>query len=291
MVENIHISAELCCNHMVDFSVAKNMIDTLAKQEKSEQVNIIKFQKRTPKMLLTPEKYNAPHPNPSNSFGQTYGEHREYLEFSIEQHKELKDYVESKGFTYSASAFDRNSLEELLSLNPKMIKIGGSNNTDFGLLKYLASVYDGQIHISLGCITREEEKKIVQSVEDKIGNVVLYACTNAYPAKAGEICLLEIPRIKKEYGKDILAVGFSGHHLGIYQDIGALALGAQYFERHFTLNKNYKGTDQKISLEIQEITELVRALNLVNQDLIYKNGQVLECEQYVRQNLKQITEE
>ncbi len=289
MNRKIFVTAEFCCNHMGSMEVAKNMIDSLAAQDEQYRVDIIKFQKRTPKLLLSEEKYNAPHPKPENSYGRTYGEHREFLEFSLAEHKELKEYIESKNLIYSSSVFDRQAMEDILSLNPKIIKIGGSNNTDLRLLKDLVNVYDGEIHVSLGCITREEERQIIKVLEKKFGNVVLYACTSAYPAKVGEVCLLEVSKLKKEYGNYVKAIGFSGHHDGINQDIAALALGATYFERHFTLNKNNKGTDHKISLEPQEFYKLVKTLKDVQKDLTYKPESILECEKYVRENLKQIT--
>ena len=286
MTNKIFITAEFCCNHMGDISIAKEMIDTLAVQD--DKIDIIKFQKRTPKLILSKEQYAAPHPDSKNSYGKTYGEHREFLELSIEEHRQLKQYLEEKGFIYSSSVFDKNSLEEILSLNPRIIKFGASNNTDTKLIKYLTEHYDGEIHISMGCITRDEERQIIKAIEKKIGNVVLYACTSAYPTPVGNICLLEISRIKQEYGNAIKAIGFSGHHIGIYQDIAALALGATYFERHFTLNKSFKGTDHKISLEVSELNELVRAIRTVNKDLIYKPDSYLKCEEYVRETMKQI---
>ncbi len=289
-MEDIQITAEFCCNHMGDLNVAKNMIDALATADEKARVNIIKFQKRTPKELLTPEKYNAPHSNPKNSYGNTYGEHREFLEFSREQHKELKEYCEQNGFIYSSSVFDKTALLEILSLNPKIIKIGSANNTDLRLLDYLVKNYDGEIHISLGCITREEEQKIIKVINEKIENVVLYACTSAYPPKKGELCLMEVRRLKEKYGNVVKGIGFSGHHKGFYPDIAALALGATYFERHFTLNKKFKGTDHKISLTTEEISKLVKILKNINSELRYRPDGILNCEKYVRKNLKQITE-
>ena len=81
------IIAEIGCNHKVEMEIAKELIMTAALFCKADAV---KFQKRNNKELLPPEQYNAPHPNPANSFGPTYGAHREALEFSVEQHRELR---------------------------------------------------------------------------------------------------------------------------------------------------------------------------------------------------------
>merc|ERR1712151_1486446 len=91
------IIAEIGCNHRGEIETAKELL-TLAKEAGA---TVGKFQKRCPKELLTPEQYNAPHPNPQNSYGATYGEHREFLELSVDHHKELQEHCNSIGLEYS----------------------------------------------------------------------------------------------------------------------------------------------------------------------------------------------
>ena len=86
------IIAEIGCNHKGDMEIAHEMIKVAAQFCK---VDIVKFQKRNPSELLSPEEYNAPHPNPVNSYGNTYGEHREYLELTMDHHKQLQKWFES----------------------------------------------------------------------------------------------------------------------------------------------------------------------------------------------------
>ena len=80
------IIAEIGFKHKVEMAIAKEMIMTAATYCKAD---VVKFQKRCNKELLSPEEYNAPHPHPENSYGKTYGEHREFLEFSLDQHRQL----------------------------------------------------------------------------------------------------------------------------------------------------------------------------------------------------------
>lgn len=277
-VKKIKLSAEFCCNHMGDIDIAQQMIYALAKFPKQYKIDIIKFQKRNPSLILTKEEFNAPHPNPKNSFGKTYGEHRNFLEFNIEQHKLLKKYCEQNGFIYSSSVFDKNSADEVLSINPKIIKISSANNTDYELLKYIDNNFNGEIHISLGMTTIAEEEKIFNSIIKNKQNLVFYACTSAYPAKSGDICLLEIKRLKNKYGHLIKGIGFSGHHEGILYDTAAAALDVDYIERHFTIDKNFKGTDQAISLTPDEFLQLSKNIKLISKDLKYKNPEILENE-------------
>ena len=146
------------CNHMGDMEIAKELI-FLAKNNGADAV---KFQKRNNKELLTEEQYNAPHPNPQNSYGNSYGAHREFLEFTLEQHKELKNYCNSINIEYSTSVWDTISAEEIISLNPKMIKVPSACNNNLKLLELLRDKYSGEIHVSLGMTTIDEEKRIFE---------------------------------------------------------------------------------------------------------------------------------
>ena len=123
--------AEIGCNYKGNLEIAKEM-SKIAIIECG--VDVVKFQKRTPKELLTKEQYNAPHPVPANSYGETYGQHREFLELNILQHRELKEYIEKIGGIYSCSVWDMTSAREIVSLNPQMIKIPSACNMNFILL-------------------------------------------------------------------------------------------------------------------------------------------------------------
>ena len=102
----ITIIVEVGCNHCGDFNFAKKFIDEISSLHGESSVQVVKFQKRTPELILTPEEFAAPHPCPENAFGTTYGKHRLALEFNLAQHKELKSYVEAKGLSYSCSVFE-----------------------------------------------------------------------------------------------------------------------------------------------------------------------------------------
>ncbi|MBQ7214733.1 MAG: N-acetylneuraminate synthase family protein [Synergistaceae bacterium] len=252
------------------------------------RIDVIKFQKREPKELLSPQEYNAPHPNPNNSYGKTYGEHREYLEFSQDQHKQLKDWCEEAGCEYSTSVWELTSARKIAALNPKLIKIPSASNLDFDMLGFLADEYGGEIHISLGMTSHAEEDKIFSFFERKnrLSDLVLYSCTSGYPVPFKDVCVREVSRIREKFGAKIKAVGFSGHHLGIAADIAALALGAEYFERHFTLDRTWKGTDHAASLEPDGIRKLARDLRNTAEALSYKQQEILPIEQVQRDKLK-----
>lgn len=279
------IIAEIGCNHKGDMAIAKELIMTAATYCKAD---VVKFQKRCNKELLTPEEYNAPHPNPANSYGATYGEHREYLEFSLEQHKQLKEWCEEFGIEYSTSVWDVTSAKEITSLHPKLIKIPSACNLNKPMLEYLCDNYDGEIHLSFGMTSKEEEESIISFFEGKERNkdLVIYDCTSGYPVPFEDICLLELLRLRQQYANRVKAIGFSGHHLGIAVDSAAVALGAEWIERHYTLDRTWKGTDHAASLEPDGVRKLVRDCRAVAKALTYKKKDVLDIESVQRNKLK-----
>lgn len=279
------IIAEIGCNHKGDINIAKEMIEIAATYCK---VDIVKFQKRCNKELLTPEEYNAPHPNPDNSYGKTYGEHREFLEFNIEQHRQLKAWCEEYGIVYSTSVWDLTSAKEITSLNPQLIKIPSACNLNKPMLQYLCDNFPGEIHLSFGMTSKAEEESIVSFFEQngRAKDVVLYNCTSGYPVPFEDICLLEITRMREQYGNRVKAIGFSGHHLGIAVDAAAVALGAEFIERHYTLDRTWKGTDHAASLEPDGVRKLARDCRAVAKALTYKEKDVLDIEMVQRNKLK-----
>ncbi|MBL9136095.1 MAG: N-acetylneuraminate synthase family protein [Verrucomicrobiales bacterium] len=282
------VIAEIGCNHKGDPAIAKEMIHVASYFCK---VDVVKFQKRHPRELLSPEQYNAPHPNPANSYGRTYGEHREFLEFNLEQHRVLKECCEQNNVLYSTSVWDLTSAREITSLNPALIKIPSATNANSKLLSYLCENYGGEIHISVGMTTRKEEEDLVAFIESKgrARDLVLYSCTSGYPVAFEDICLLEITRLRSSYGTRVKAIGFSGHHLGIAADVAAMTLGAAWIERHFTLDRTWKGTDHAASLEPDGMRRLTRDLKNVSKALDYKKSELLEVEREQRAKLKSAT--
>lgn len=278
------VIAEIGCNHKGDLNIAKEMIETAAIYGK---VDAVKFQKRCNRELLTPEQYNAPHPDPMNSYGNTYGEHREFLEFTLEQHRELKEYCEQLNIIYSTSVWDLTSAKEIIELDPQFIKIPSACNNHYKMLGWLCENYKGEIHVSLGMTTRKEENNLIKFFEEKGRNkdLVLYICTSGYPVSFDDVCLLEINRVRETYQDKVKRIGFSGHHLGIAIDIAAYTLGASIVERHYTLNRTWKGTDHAASLEPEGMRKLKRNLMATYRALHYKNKEILDIENEQRKNL------
>ncbi|HKQ45298.1 MAG TPA: N-acetylneuraminate synthase family protein [Rhizomicrobium sp.] len=279
------IIAEVGCNHKGEMAIAKEMISTAAVFCKAD---VVKFQKRNNRELLTPEQYDAPHPNPANSFGVTYGAHREFLEFSADQHRQLIEWCDHFNIEYSTSVWDVTSAREMAGLNPRMLKVPSASNLHFEMLDVLCGEFGGEIHLSLGMTTVQEEEQIVSFFESRkrAKDLVLYSCTSGYPVPFDDICLLEISRLRDKFEKRVKAIGFSGHHLGIAVDVAAFMLGATWIERHFTLDRTWKGTDHAASLEPEGLRRIKRDVVAVAQAATFKRKEILPIEEVQREKLK-----
>ena len=162
MKKKINLVAEIGCNHKGDLNIAKKMIESLAN---FCNVKFVKFQKRDNRTLLSSKEFNSPHPNPENSYGSTYGEHREFLEFSVKQHAKLINHCKKNKIEYTCSAWDLKSAKDLINLKLNHIKIPSACNLDFKMINYLCGNFKGKIHISLGMTKLLEEKKIVNCIK------------------------------------------------------------------------------------------------------------------------------
>lgn len=298
-MQPVKIIAEIGCNHKGDMDIAKKMIRTIAS---FCEADVAKFQKRTNRELLTPEEYNRPHPVPDNSYGATYGEHREYLEFDQDQHRDLMKECAENGIEYSTSVWDLTAAKEMAVLNPGLLKIPSATNQHFELQGWLCENYGGEIHVSTGMSTREEIAGIVNfyKARGRAKDLVIYACTSGYPVDVQDICLMEIARLMDEYGGDVRGIGFSGHHLGIAPDVAATTIGRinemqgkghfTHIERHFTLDRSWKGTDHAASLEPDGLRRLRRDVTNVDAALSYKSTDILPVEAVQRDKLKWVAE-
>ena len=291
----VKVIAEIGCNHKGDLDLAKDLIRVAAQTCKAD---VAKFQKRNNRELLSHDQYKAPHPNPKNAYGKTYGAHREFLEFDTDQHQELIACCKENGIAYSTSVWDLTSAQEMTALNPPLLKIPSATNQHYELQDYLCRHYEGEIHVSTGMSTAAEIADLISFYESRgrAEDLVVYSCTSGYPVAFEDICLFEIRTLMETYGDRVKGIGFSGHHLGIAADIAALAVGRQlesdgkghftHIERHFTLDRTWVGTDHAASLEPDGLRRLCRDLKHVDRALAFKGQEILPVEQVQREKLK-----
>lgn len=271
------IVAEIGNNHQGEFDVAKQMIDEAA----AAGVQAVKFQKRDMEALLTREGRAAPYTG-CNSFGPTYGEHRDALELSIEQMAELKEYSESRGLVFFASAWDEPSLNQVLDLDVDVLKICSADLVNVPLVRKYAAA-NTPIILSTGMSSLEDIDTALAEIRAYHDDVVLLHCNSTYPCPEDQIGLPVMDALRERYG---LPVGYSGHEQGIGPSIGSVALGACVVERHFTLDKSLKGTDHQASLEPTELTHMVTMIREVEKALCVKGKKVFPEEQAAAKKLR-----
>ncbi|WP_347257664.1 N-acetylneuraminate synthase family protein [Methylocaldum sp.] len=247
-----YVIAEIGHNHQGSLETCKELF--LA--AKNAGVNAVKLQKRDNKTLFTKEAYNRDYDNP-NSFGATYGEHREFLEFGWHEYVELQKYANELGLDFFSTAFDIPSADFLEKLDVPAYKFASGDIRTIPLLKHVASFGKPMI-LSTGGATLDDIRRAYDAVMPLNSQLCIMQCTGGYPPEWNELNLRVIDTLRREF-PDIV-IGFSSHDSGIAMAVAGYMLGARIIEKHFTLNRAMKGTDHAFSLEPVGMTKMVRDL-------------------------------
>ena len=246
------IIAEIGHNHQGDLNQAIELIRAAA----TAGASAAKFQKRFNKTLFTPSAYNQPY-NSENAFGETYGLHREFLEFGESEYQACILEARKCGITFFATAFDFSSANFLEQLGIPLYKIASGDLQNTPLLKHVAK-FNKPMIISTGGATLEMIDTAVKAIREQHNNFAILQCTASYPASFNQLNLRVISTLRDRYPENV--IGYSGHDNGISMALVAYVLGARVIEKHFTLNRSLKGTDHAFSLEPPGLTKLVRDL-------------------------------
>lgn len=267
-----YVIAEIGHNHQGNLKTALEMIKIAAECG----ADAVKFQKRDNKTLFTKALFNKPYDN-ENSYGQTYGEHREFLEFGEKEYRKLKSYAEEVGVDFMSTAFDFKSADFLENLDVSAYKIASGDITNIPLLTYIAK-FGKPMVVSTGAATMDEVKMAYDAILEHNDKLCLLHCVASYPTDYEKLNLSFIKTMKEEFPEAI--IGYSGHDSGILAPTLAYMLGANVVEKHFTLNRAWKGTDHKFSLEPVGLRKMVRDLRRV--DISMGNG-VKEINEYEKE--------
>ncbi len=253
------VIAELGHNHQGNIKKALDMI----RAAKECGCDAVKVQKRNNKKLFTAALYNSPYEN-ENSFGKTYGEHREVLEFGSIEYQEMQGLAKEVGITFFATPFDFDSVDFLAKLDIPCFKIASGDLKNIPLLKYIAA-FKKPMLISTGGGFLDDVKRVYDSVMPVNEEICLMQCTAAYPVRDfSELNLNVIKTYQEDFN---CLIGLSSHDVGISMPIVAYVLGARVIEKHFTLNRTWKGTDQAFSLEPTGMKRMVRDLKRTKEAL------------------------
>jgi len=254
-----YVIAEIGHNHQGDLEKAKQLF----KAAKESGADAVKLQKRHNRTLYTKSLYDTPY-NTEASFGATYGEHRDALEFGRDEYIELKRYADEIGITFYATAFDFASADFLANLNMPAYKIASGDIKSIPLLKHIAQI-GRPIIMSTGGATMEDVRRAYDAIMPINTQLCILQCTAAYPAECKDLNLMVIDTFRASFPE--LVIGLSDHQNGIAMALVAYMLGARIVEKHFTINRSWKGTDHAFSLEPAGLQKMIRDLKRVREAL------------------------
>jgi len=253
------VIAEVGHNHQGDLAKCKEMF----RVAKECGVDAVKLQKRNNRTLYTRAMLNKPYDH-ENSFGATYGAHREALEFGRDDYRELQSWCRELDVLFFATVFDIPSADFLAELDMPAYKIASADLKSTPLLRHVASLGKPLI-VSTGGATWDDVQRAYDTVLPINPQLCFLQCTAAYPATACQLNLRVIETLRTRFPE--LVAGLSDHENGIAMAVAAYVLGARVVEKHFTLNHTWKGTDHAFSLEPIGMRKLVRDLRRAREAL------------------------
>ena len=268
------IIGEIGINHNGDLSIAKRLIDVAV----MAGCNAVKFQKRTPEKSVPPEYQNVKRETPWGFM--TYLEYRHKVEFGYEEYAEIDRYAKEKGILWFASCWDEDSVDFIEQFTPPCYKVASASLTDDPLLKKIKST-KRPIILSTGMSTLEEIEAAVNLLSTN--NLLIAHSTSTYPCPPEELNLRMIQTLQNRYD---CPVGYSGHEVGLQATFAAVTLGADFIERHITLDRAMWGSDQAASVEPWGLMRLVRDIRVIENALGDGQKRVYPSELKARQKLR-----
>ena len=269
-MKSTYIIGEIGQNHNGSVDIAKLIIDMVSVPIKESLFNIelkgidaVKMTKRDLSEELSASQMNRAYTGP-NSFGKTYGEHREFLELSFEEHKECFDYAKSKGLDFVETLCGLSCIDILNYFTPDYLKVASRDLTNLPLLDALAQT-ELPLIISTGMAGKKELDDAIDIITKYHNDLGILHCVSEYPTRPENVNLKTINYLQKNYGE--FKIGYSDHTIGISSPALAVALGAEIIEKHITIDRRMKGTDQKGSLGPDGVNRMIRDIRLTEMSL------------------------
>lgn len=270
MEEGVYIIGEIGQNHNGSVDIAKLIVDAAARPIHEDlfgldlkPMNAVKLTKRDLNQELSQKQMEAPY-NSLHSFGKTYGEHRAFLELNDEQHFEVYKHAKSSGLDFVETLCAEGCLSMLKLFTPDKLKVASRDLTNLPLLNALAETKI-PIIVSTGMAGKQELDDALNVISKHHNNISVLHCVSEYPTKPQNVNLKTISYLQKNYPQ--YTIGYSDHTIGISVPVAAVAMGAKVIEKHITLDRKMKGTDQAGSLGIDGINRMVRDIRTMEMSL------------------------
>lgn len=264
-MKETYIIGEIGQNHNGSVDIAKLIVELVSRPVKEElfgfdlkPMNAVKMTKRDLSEELTTSQMNRIYDTP-NSFGRTYGEHRAFLELSDEEHFEVYKYAKSLGLDFVETLCSKGCLSLLKLFTPDFLKVASRDLTNLPLLNSLAETKI-PIIISTGMAGKKELDDALSVINRYHSNISILHCVSQYPTHPENLNLRTITYLKKHYGQ--YKIGFSDHTIGISAPVVAVGMGAEIIEKHVTIDRRMKGTDQAGSLGPDGVNRMIRDIRI-----------------------------
>lgn len=265
-----YLIGEIGQNHNGSVDIAKLIVDAAAREVEEQLfgltlkgMNAVKLTKRDLKYELSDSQMKRPY-DTANSFGKTYGEHREVLELSDEEHHEVYKYAKSLGLDFVETLCAPSCTSILKHFSPDYLKVASRDLTNLPLLEVLAETKLPMI-VSTGMAGDKELDQALEVITKQHDRVSILHCVSEYPTHPQNVNLKTITYLQKKYPNH--PIGYSDHTVGISVPVSAVAMGATMIEKHITLDRRMKGTDQKGSLGPDGLNRMVRDIRLLEMEL------------------------
>lgn len=287
--EGIYIIGEIGQNHNGSVDLANLLTDMVARKIEDKLfgynlkgMDAVKLTKRDLKHELSQSQMSRPYNSP-HSFGATYGEHRKFLELSDEEHFEVYKHAKSNGLDFVETLCSENCLSLLRYFSPDYLKVASRDLTNLPLLNALAETKI-PIILSTGMAGKRELEEGLEVVSKHHDNISILHCVSEYPTNPKNVNLNTIRYLQNHFGK--YRIGFSDHTIGISTAIAAVAMGAQIVEKHITIDRRMKGTDQEGSLGPDGLIRMVRDIRLLEMSIGVEDMFIEESTQSARLKLE-----
>jgi sialic acid synthase SpsE len=270
MIDQTYIIGEIGQNHNGSVDIAKLIVDAAARPIQEElfglslkPMNAVKLTKRDLGQELSQTQMDAPY-NSAHSFGKTYGEHRQFLELNDEQHYEVYKHAKALGLDFVETLCATGCLSIFKFFTPDYLKVASRDLTNLPLLNALAET-KVPIIVSTGMAGKQELDNAITVITKYHSNLSILHCVSQYPTQPQNVNLKTITYLQKNYPQ--FTIGYSDHTIGISAPTAAVAMGAKIIEKHITLDRKMKGTDQAGSLGIDGINRMVRDIRIMEMSL------------------------
>ena len=264
-MKHTYIIGEIGQNHNGSVDIAKLIVDLVCRPIKEDvfgldldPIDAVKLTKRDLNEELSVSQMNRIYDSP-HSFGRTYGEHRAALELSDDDHHEVYKYAKSKGLDFVETLCARGCLSLLKLFTPDYLKVASRDLTNLLLLESLAETKI-PIILSTGMAGKKELDDALEVITRYHSNISILHCVSQYPTEPDNLNLRTITYLKEHYGQ--YKIGFSDHTIGISAPPIAVGMGAEIIEKHITIDRHMKGTDQKGSLGPDGVYRMVRDIRM-----------------------------